>query len=75
MAPVLEMLTIDPPAPAAMREPTSDINRNGALKLSATTLSKSASGVSREEGASGDEPALLTRTSIRPAALQASSTR
>ena len=53
MAPVLGMLTIDPPAPAAMREPTSDMRRNGALKLRATTLSKSASGVSSEDGASG----------------------
>ncbi|MND05817.1 hypothetical protein D3C83_268300 [compost metagenome] len=63
------MLMIEPPSPSAMRLPTSDIRRNGPLKLSDTMRSNRLSGVSSDEGASGEEPALFTRMSILPNAL------
>ncbi len=59
---------IEPPSPAAMRLPISDISRNGPLKLSDTMRSNSCSGVSSDDGASGEEPALLTRMSTLPKA-------
>ena len=59
---------IEPPSPAAMRLPTRDIRRNGPLKFSDTMRSKSCSGVSSDEGAKGDEPALFTRMSTLPKA-------
>ena len=42
-APVLLTLMIDPPSPASIRSPTSAASRNGPLRLTSTTLSKSAS--------------------------------
>ena len=51
-----------------MRLPTSDIRRNGPLKFSDTMRSNRLSGVSSDEGASGEEPALLTRMSTLPKA-------
>ena len=59
------------PPPAAMRLPTSDIRRNGALKLSDTMRSKSCSDVSREDGASGDESTLAIVTGVFGAARAA----
>ena len=65
-APVLEMLMIEPPSPAAMRSPMSADSRNGPLRFTPTTLSKSSSLTAESVGYSGDTPALLTRTSTRP---------
>ena len=42
-APVLETLMIDPPPPSTIRSPTSAASRNGPLRLTAITLSKSSS--------------------------------
>ena len=42
-APVLETLMIEPPPPATIRSPTSAASRNGPLRLTPITLSKSSS--------------------------------
>lgn len=55
-APEEETLMIEPPPASAIRCPISDASRNGPLKLTPITLSKSSSLVSAEEGASGDMP-------------------
>ena len=73
-APVLEMLMIEPPSPAAIRSPMSADSRNGPLRFTPTTLSKSSSLTSASVGYSGDTPALLTRTSTRPNSSYAAST-
>ena len=65
-APVLDTLMIEPPSPATMRSPTSADSRNGPLRLTATTLSKSSSVTPDRLGYTGDTPAQLTSTSTRP---------
>src|SRR5207245_5953664 len=49
-AAMLLMLMIEPPAPPAMRLPTSADNRNGPLRFTASTLSHSASLTSTSDG-------------------------
>jgi hypothetical protein len=49
-APVLEMLTIEPPSPAAMRSPTRAESRNGPLRFTPMTLSKSSSVTVESDG-------------------------
>jgi len=61
-----ETLMIEPPSPAAIRAPTRTASRKGPLKLTSTTLSKRASDTSIIDGARGESPALLIRTSTRP---------
>src|SRR5713101_5505304 len=49
-AAVEEILTMAPPSPAAIREPNSADNRNGPLRFTPTTLSKSSSLCSANDG-------------------------
>ena len=74
-AATLEMLMIEPRPAAFIRSPNSALSRNGALKFTAMTLSKSSSVISPRLGYSGDIPALLTSTSTRSNASYDVSTR
>src|SRR6266481_1306936 len=61
-----ETLITAPPSPSRIRVANSAVSRNGPFRLAAITLSKRSSVVSSDDGASGDSPALLIRTSARP---------
>src|ERR1700712_1837626 len=65
-APDDDTLMTEPPPAATIRGPISEVSRNGPLRFPPTTLSNSSSLVSSDDGASGDIPALFTRTSTRP---------
>ena len=73
-APMLEMLTIDPPPAAAIRSPATAISRNGPLRLTSMVLSNSASDTDARSRRSGAMPALLTRMSRRPSSAMIRST-
>src|SRR5262249_49572207 len=66
IAAVEETLIIEPPSPAAIREPNSADRRTAPLRLTPMILSNNSSLVSTDEGASGEIPALLISTSARP---------
>ena len=62
-------MMIDPPAPSAMRMPTTEVRRNGPFRLTPMTLSKRSSLTSSRLRYRGDMPALLTSTSTVPNSL------
>ncbi|SLH39636.1 Uncharacterised protein [Mycobacteroides abscessus subsp. abscessus] len=73
-APMLEMLTIDPPPAAAIRAPATAINRNGPLRFTSRVLSHRPSPTAARFGASGAMPALLTTMSRLPNSAMIAST-